>query len=814
MNYYQIKVNPYVFWIEETLKKNTEDLINQSSWIFDSALYLESIEKWFLNLLDKSWISFEYKWDPLSFSYFINWDINIDNVITAVQSSYPVTDIKSVNFETDNLIKKWIIYKSWDDYNISKDYFIIHKTYTIKNNDSSIISTFSTNKLDYFHKILSILNNLNDDEYSRYQVTLVPSTDYFKENIKKIDHKLNNLKERKSLNLFDKENKQLGTSLRNMLDVISKEKFNSKWFFINIRFHLIWKKWNEAILEDKLNQISQVLEKLSIYDSYFSVLNEWDSYLFNYYNSYLNHKAISNGSLITKNELLSLFHFPILTNANLKNIDKQNFQKIPIPPEVVNNNPSVNEIIMWTNDYAWKNNNFAMDENLRFRHTYIIWQTWVGKSTLMENAVLQDIYNWKWVFLIDPHWDLIENIMKHFPDPRNPKYKDRYKDLIYIDFWDKERSVWLNLLESINDYEQSKVVNSFVDMLKKIFPDSWESMWPTFFEYIIYCIKTIKFMEKLYKPTLWDIIRVINNEEYRRYCLAQIKDRSKYLDVFEFWENHEKRTWDWSSSQNKDEILPYIRTKLTKFLENPYIVNVVWQPDSTIDFFDAMNSNKIILVKMEKWEVLQENMQFLWLIVISKLLKDIFRRSQIKNENERVPFFIYVDEFQNFVTEEFQQILSEARKYRTWLTIAHQYINQLINQKNKDESVLKAVFGNAWTFISFRIWPDDAPKLEEKYWNKSLLPKESFLNIDKYNAYVSTQWWSSTLNSIPPFHIKTIPTSKPKILQRDQNWKIIWDWILDDNLINQIIAYSKDKYTRWKDVIEKHREKYCQWFSI
>lgn len=350
-----------------------------------------------------------------------------------------------------------------------------------------------------------------------------------------------------------------------------------------------------------------------------------------------------------------------------------------------------------------------------------------------------------------------------------------------------------------------------------MFPDSWEAMWPYFEDYVRNVCRTIMRVKHLYKPTLNDIVRLLQSEDYRAHAVSYL-DPEKDIDLINFWIDHENQTWEDSNSQNKDEIVPHIRTKFAPFLVNKYVKNVTGQEDSTINFFDAMNSNKIILVKLSKWSVGEENMVILWLILITKLLNDVFKREKIP-KSERKPFFLYVDEFQNFITKEFENILSEARKYNFWMTVANQYLWQLIEKRTKDDSVLKSVIGNAWTFIAFKVGSDDVQKLEEHYWNKQLLPKESFSNIEKYYAYVQTWGSSKILRTLSPFTIKTVVSDKPKILQRDKNWKIIrneennFKWTVDKTVIKKIIAESKAKYTKTSWVIDEHDSLFVKLFS-
>jgi len=820
MKYYKISVNPYIYWMDETLRKSEDELLNRISSLFILGNWLKEIKPsvvWLLNPIE-TWISFEYKWQFNSLVFYINSNIHdISRISSFVQSIYPVFTVEEVNFENE-LVRNKVIKFDGKNYLLNDKYNISKNTVVFSTNDISSIITSRFKKLDTFHSILNILSWLREWYFSRYQVTIIPANEYWKKKIQKRDLSIQNYKEKKWL-FYKKEEKKQSASLdKNILETIWRDKANSpKWYFIILRYFFLWD--DENIIKSKSDWIKDILQWVLFDRTKIEFIDEKSYFLDNYYNSILNPKSITKWSLMVDHEINTIIHPPILSNIKIQNIDIQLFQKLPIPSDIITwkSNLTKDDIVYWVNDYWNVENLFTLNDDARFRHIYTLWKSWVWKSTLLHTAILQDIYNWNWVCVVDPHWDLIDDIMKHFPDPRNPKYKDRYKDLIYIDFWDKERFVWLNILEAENTYEESKSVNSFMSLLKKMFPDSWESIWPYFEDYMRNCCKTVMKAKHLYKPVLSDIVRLLQSEEYRAHAVSYL-DPEKDIDLINFWLDHEKQTWEESQSQNKDEIVPHIRTKFAPFLGNDYIKNVTWQENSTIDFFEAMNTKKIILVKLSKWSIWEENMKILWLILITKLLNDVFKREKIP-KSERSPFFLYVDEFQNFITKEFENILSEARKYNFGMTVANQYLGQLIDKNTKDDSVMKSVIGNAGTFVAFKVWSDDVQKLEEHFWNKQLLPKESFSNIEKYYAYVQTWGSSHILKTLSPFTIKTVLSDKPKILKRDSSWKIIsnkennFKWSIDMKIIEKIISESKEKYTKTSSVIDEHESLFFKLFS-
>lgn len=815
-NTYKLLVNPYIFWFEETTKKSDEELLQRVSSVFSIWSSLPTVKPYKIWALTPkyNWISFEYKWDHNSLWFFTSTkDLWNEAISSFLQWIYPVSESIKVDYETDIVKNKVILNSDWN-FSLSPEYNISSTTVIFSSNDISSINTFSDSKLDSFHSILNLLSSVDEGYFSRYKLSYIPATNYWKDLVKKDDFSLQNYKEKKSM--FKKsESKNASSIERWEIEHVWKSKVsNAHWYFVTLRCCFIWK--NQQILDSKLQSLKDILSSLMSKKTKIEFHSEKD-FIQSYYNSVIVPYSVTKGSLMVLNELTTVIHPPIYWNVKIKNLDITLFQKLPIPAELIKTNEELtkDDIILWMNEYWSSRNAFSLPLDSRFRHVYALWKSWVWKSTMMENAILQDIYNGQWVCVIDPHWDLIDDVMKHFPDPRNPKYKDRYKDLIYIDFWDKESQIWLNILEAKDEHEQSIALNSFMSLLKKLFPDSWDSMWPYFEDYVRNVCTSIMLAQDIYKPTIDDIVRALQSEEYQEHIIDYFS-RDKHTDLINFWNDHQKQTWEDSQSQNKDDIIPFIRTKFAPFLSNVYVKNVTWQEDSTVDFFDAMNTNKIILVKLAKGKIWPENMQILWLILISKILKDVFKRESIPKE-KRTPFFLYVDEFQNFITPEFESLFSEARKYNFWMTVANQYLDQLKDNKSKDDSVMKSILWNAGTCIAFKAGSEDVRKLEEHFWwNRLTLPSEAFANIEKYNAYVTTVGWSSVIKTLSPFSMKTIMTDKPVIIKRDSNWRILrdgnWNTQIDSDTINEIISYSKSIYTRNKEVIDKHLSNFNKFF--
>ena len=357
----------------------------------------------------------------------------------------------------------------------------------------------------------------------------------------------------------------------------------------------------------------------------------------------------------------------------------------------------------------------------RTRHHYCIWKSGTWKSVFLQTLARQDIWNGDWICLIDPHGDLAEDMLAYIP-------KERAKDVVYFEAWDEERPMWLNLYEIDNLDQADRTVNDATEIFLKMFGP--EIFWPRIQEYFKYGSLTL--LEDFEdRPTLLDVTRLFTDDGYREFKLKKVTNAV----VKNRWEKTYNSMWD----REKQEIIPYFSSKFVSFNTNRLIRNIIWQTKSAFKFDDVMNNQKILLINLSKGKIWELNAQLLGMIIVSKVYNSAMARASIP-ESERKDFYLYVDEFQNFVSGTFADILSEARKYRLGLIMAHQYIAQLDPAKWLGDSwgwksdVKAAVFGNVGTMMSFKVGAPDAEFLEKEY--SPVLSGQDIVWIANYKSYV------------------------------------------------------------------------------
>ena len=357
----------------------------------------------------------------------------------------------------------------------------------------------------------------------------------------------------------------------------------------------------------------------------------------------------------------------------------------------------------------------------RTRHHYCIWKSGTWKSVFLQTIARQDIWNGDGICLIDPHGDLAEDMLAYIP-------KERAKDVVYFEAWDEERPMWLNLYEIDNLDQADRTVNDATEIFLKMFGP--EIFWPRIQEYFKYGSLTL--LEDFEdRPTLLDVTRLFTDDGYREFKLKKVTNAV----VRNWWEKTYNSMWD----REKQEIIPYFSSKFVSFNTNRLIRNIIWQTKSAFKFDDIMNNQKILLINLSKGKIWEMNAQLLGMIIVSKVYNAAMARASIP-EKDRKDFYLYVDEFQNFVSGTFADILSEARKYRLGLIMAHQYIAQLDPAKWLGDSwgwksdVKAAVFGNVGTMMSFKVGAPDAEFLEKEY--SPVLSGQDIVWIANYKSYI------------------------------------------------------------------------------
>ncbi len=376
---------------------------------------------------------------------------------------------------------------------------------------------------------------------------------------------------------------------------------------------------------------------------------------------------------------------------------------------------------------------FGIKTDDRRRHMYIIGKTGMGKTTMMENMVIQDIRNGNGVCFIDPHGDSIRKILDYVPN-------ERINDVVYFNPADLDNPIAFNILEAVDSKYKHLVASGLMGVFTKI----WANMWSSRMEYIL--SNTILALLDSPGNTMLGIVRMYVDKKYRKKIVDSIKDpmvRAFWLEEFANY-----------AEKYRTEAVAPIQNKVGQFLSSGVIRNIVGQPKSTIDLREIMDSRKILLLDLSKGKVGEDNSALLGAMIITKLQLAALSRVDIPEE-DRKDFYLYVDEFQNFVTDSFATILSEARKYRLNLTMGHQYIGQLMPEGNT--KMRDAVFGNVGSMIVFRVGAADAEYLETEF-APSFTPND-IVNIPKYNIILKLM-----INGVAsdPFTAHA--------LQVDENW--------------------------------------------
>lgn len=432
-------------------------------------------------------------------------------------------------------------------------------------------------------------------------------------------------------------------------------------------------------------------------------------------------------------QVANFFHIP--TKDYFVNIlDYSVYRKLSYPPYLPTpENVERNALtLLGKTDYRWQEVRFGIKDEDSFRHLYIVWKTGTGKSTFLSNIIKSHMYTNKWLCLIDPHGDLVETVMQHVPSRRT-------NDVILFDVSDTSNPIWFNLLQYNTEDEKNLIVSWVVATFKKLFGNSWGPR-------LEYVLRNVMLSVVEYpNATMLHIMRVLTDKNFREEVLENVKDPI----VLKFWRGEFDK---WSDTQRNEAIAP-ITNKVWQFLSSPIVRNVFGQPASKLNMRKVMDEGKILLVNLSKGKIWEDNTEMIGSFIVTKLQIDAMSRTDIP-EKDRRPFYLHIDEFQNFATDSFAVILSEARKYRLALIVANQYTSQL------NEVIRDAIFGNVWSMVSFNVWYDDAAMLAQQF--KGILTPNDLISIPKFRAYIRLM-----VDGImsDPFSMWTLPLGEPELSQ-------------------------------------------------
>lgn len=410
--------------------------------------------------------------------------------------------------------------------------------------------------------------------------------------------------------------------------------------------------------------------------------------------------------VLNSEELASIFHFPNKT-VETHHIRWLNAKHAPAPSQI----PSEG-LYLGKSVYRGDEREIRMKLDDRRRHMYIIGKTGTGKSEFLKEMILQDIEAGKGVCAVDPHGEFVEDILQLMPP-------ERAEDVIYFNPSDLTRPMGLNIMEADTEEQQHFVVSSVIGLMYKLYdPHRTGIIGPRFEHAIRNAMLTI--MSKK-GSTFIELVRALTDNKFVEELLPFVKDPV----VKRYWTDQIAQTSDF----HKSEVLDYIVSKFGRFVTNKTMRNIIGQKESSFNFRKAMDEKKIILCNLSKGILGEEDAKFLGLILVPKVLTAAMSRQDVPME-QREDFFLYVDEFQNYATEDFAVILSEARKYRLNLIVANQYIGQI------DEEIKNAVFGNVGTMISFRVGVPDANFLQHEF--APTFNENDLTNIEKFHVYIKT----------------------------------------------------------------------------
>ncbi len=470
-----------------------------------------------------------------------------------------------------------------------------------------------------------------------------------------------------------------------------------------------------------------------------------------------------NGPMImSSEELASLYHIPDIRYNLAPHIHWQNFRVVKAPADLPKEG-----LLLGNNFYRGESREIRIKNEDRFRHFYVIGQTGTGKSSTMQVMIRQDLAEGRGLCVIDPHGSLIEDILPFVP-------RERADDVIYFNPGDLDRPLGLNLLEAETEEERDWVALEAMNIMIKLFDE--EIFGPRIQDYFRNGCLTL--MADPEGGALTDVVRLFTDDDYQREKVKHVKNPI----VKSFWAHQMAKT----GAREKQEMIPYFAAKFGQFVTNGMMRNIIGQSKSAFDFTDVMNNKKILLMNLSKGETGEVNSKLLGLITVSKIQMAAMRR-QKQSKEDRQDFFLYIDEFQNYVTESIESILSEARKYRLGLIIAHQYLAQLEGSQakkgSKQVSLKDAIFGNVGSIMSYKIGAQDA-----EFMAKEMAPvfsEQDLISMDKYKGVMKL-----SIDTQPSRPFSIIPIN-PYLVQGDHEAAEAYKQL------------SRLKYGRDKDFVER-----------
>jgi hypothetical protein len=697
----------FIIWYSnrDREKKSLDSTLIQVTMPRDNEIKIDAAEQFFASftgikpsgmfpfLKYKPHISFEIVGMAEDLRFYIYAPNKYKDIIEKqINASYPDAEIRSVEEGGRGNAKEGYIIGN--EYNIfSKDGKVAFASLKLKDSNYKPLKVYKDFAVDPLSSLTSVLAKMGQGEGAAIQIILTSASG---SKWNKFGRKyIAGVKKRES----NPETAKYGTDPKELEGIDNK--IGKPGFYTTIR--LVVSSSSQEAAQAHLENMVSAFGQFSGGNS-FAKAKIWlkGNFINDFVYRYLPNRGMT---VLTSEELATIFHFPN-KNVTTPHIHWLNAKRAPAPAQI-----PTSGLFLGMSTFRGVAKPVYIQRDDRRRHMYVVGKTGVGKSEFLKDMILQDIKNGEGVCFIDPH-DTIEKLLPLIPP-------ERAEDVILFDPSDTDRPMGLNMLEAQTEEEKHYIVSSIVGLMYKLYDPNRTGIIGPRFEHAIRNAMLTVMSEK--GSTFIEIVRVLTDANFVQELLPKVQDPI----VRRYWTDQIAQTNDF----HKSEVLDYIVSKFGRFVTDKMIRNIIGQSVSAFDFREVMDKGKILLVSLSKGKIGDENASFLGLILVPKILVAAMSRQDIPEETRR-DFYLYVDEFQNFATPDFAQILSEARKYRLNLIVANQFIGQM------DEEVKNAIFGNVGTLAAFRVGVTDANYLSREF--QPVFSEADLINVDVYNAYIKT----------------------------------------------------------------------------
>ena len=677
--------------LEVSMPRDNEIKIDAAEQMFASFASLRKSGRFsFLN--PQPHISFEIVGMPEDIRFYVNTPNKLkDFVEKQINGAYPEAEIKEVS--SSNFTREG--YSVGNEYNIfPKEGKVAFASLKLKSSNYLPIKVFKDLPTDPLSSVTSVLAKMSHNEGAAIQIMLSPADSKWKKQGRTYISKTKKAESNPETAKYSADPKEL----EGIENKIGKSGFN---LVIRIVVSSVTTESARAHLNNIVNSFSQ-----------FDGLNSFtkNSHRFKglFMHDFIYRYTPIRGqtSVLTSEELATVFHFPN-KSVETPHIHWVTAKRAPAPIQIPQSG-----LFLGKSKYRGVDKPIYIEIEDRRRHMYVIGKTGTGKSEFVKAMIMQDIKNGEGLAVIDPHGDLIDDVLKLMPSKRS-------EDVILFDPSDTQRPMGFNMLDAKTEEQKHYVVSSIIGLMYKLFdPHQTGIIGPRFEHAIRNAMLTVMYEGG---STFVEVVRALTDASYVQELLPKVADPI----IRRYWTDQIAQTSDF----HKSEVLDYIVSKFGRFVTNKMIRNIIGQSNSSFDFRQVMDEGKVLLINLSKGKIGEENSNFLGLILVPKILVAAMSRQDMPLDQRR-DFFLYVDEFQNFATPDFAQILSEARKYRLNLIVANQFIGQM------EEDVKNAIFGNVGSVLSFRVGVTDANYLQHEY--QPTFSEADLINVERFNTYVKT----------------------------------------------------------------------------